>query len=58
MAGVLSDPQDVAALIAFLASPDAGQITGQNIALDGGEDAAGPYVSVWIQKRANAVAKP
>lgn len=41
--GRLSRPHDVAAAVAFLASPDAGQITGQTLTLDGGEQAAGPY---------------
>ncbi len=50
--GRLADPDDVATLVAFLCSDGAGHLTGQNIALDGGEDAAGPYVSMLIQQRA------
>jgi NAD(P)-dependent dehydrogenase (short-subunit alcohol dehydrogenase family) len=34
--GRIGEPEDVAALAAFLASPDAGWITGQVIAVDGG----------------------
>ncbi|WP_395819466.1 SDR family NAD(P)-dependent oxidoreductase [Devosia sp.] len=50
--GRLAEPDDVGALVAFLASEGAGHLTGQNIALDGGEDAAGPYVSMVLQQRA------
>jgi acetoacetyl-CoA reductase len=34
--GRLGQPEEVAALVAFLASPDAGYLTGQAIAIDGG----------------------
>jgi meso-butanediol dehydrogenase / (S,S)-butanediol dehydrogenase / diacetyl reductase len=34
--GRLETPEDVAAVVAFLASPDAGYITGQSIVVDGG----------------------
>jgi len=47
----LAHPDDVGALAAFLCSEEAGHLTGQNIALDGGEDAAGPYVGMVIQQR-------
>jgi NAD(P)-dependent dehydrogenase (short-subunit alcohol dehydrogenase family) len=36
--GRLGEPEEVAALVAFLASPDAGYITGQEIAIAGGGD--------------------
>jgi len=32
----MADPEEVAALVAFLASDDAGYITGEAIAIDGG----------------------
>ena len=35
--GRFAAPADIAAAVAFLASPDAGYITGQNIVLDGGQ---------------------
>ena len=34
--GRLETPEDVAGVVAFLASPDAGYITGQSIVVDGG----------------------
>ena len=34
--GRLGEPEEVAALCHFLASPEAGYLTGQNIAIDGG----------------------
>jgi 3-oxoacyl-[acyl-carrier protein] reductase len=50
----LAEPGDVGVLAAFLCSDGAAHLTGQNIALDGGEDAAGPYVGMVIQQRASA----
>jgi NAD(P)-dependent dehydrogenase (short-subunit alcohol dehydrogenase family) len=44
--GRLATPGDVAGLVAYLASDAASQVTGQNVALDGGEEAAGPYVAM------------
>jgi acetoacetyl-CoA reductase len=35
-AGRMASPQEVAALVAFLASPEAGYITGESIGIDGG----------------------
>ena len=35
--GRFAQPADIAAAVAFLASPDAAYITGQNIVLDGGQ---------------------
>lgn len=37
-AGVMGRPSDIAGTVAFLASPDAGFITGQMIAVNGGEE--------------------
>jgi 3-oxoacyl-[acyl-carrier protein] reductase len=34
--GRLGDPEDIAAVVAYLAGPDAGWLTGQNIRADGG----------------------
>lgn len=50
-AGRLGRPEDVAEAIAFLASPGAAHITGQVIAIDGGEYAAGLYSAMWAQAR-------
>lgn len=41
----LGRPEDVAALVAFLASEDAGYINGQNITCDGGMTSHQPHVS-------------
>jgi NAD(P)-dependent dehydrogenase (short-subunit alcohol dehydrogenase family) len=35
-AGTSGDSQDVAGVVSFLASPDAGYVTGQSIVVDGG----------------------
>jgi acetoacetyl-CoA reductase len=35
--GRLGEPDEVAALVAYLASPDAGFLTGANIAINGGQ---------------------
>lgn len=43
--GRMGSPEEVAALFAFLASDDAGFITGQIFVIDGGEIAGGPDIS-------------
>lgn len=50
-AGRLAELDDVAALALFLASPEAGYVTGQNFFLDGGASAAGLYTHE-VYKRA------
>jgi NAD(P)-dependent dehydrogenase (short-subunit alcohol dehydrogenase family) len=42
--GRFGEPEDAAALAAFLLSPEAAWITGQVIGLDGGFSATRPYV--------------
>lgn len=49
--GSLGAPEDVAAIVAFLASESAGHITGQIISVDGGEIAAGQYTSMFLGRR-------
>jgi len=41
--GRLGEPEDIAAAIAFLASPSASFITGQMLLVDGGRSLGGPY---------------
>lgn len=43
--GRMGSPEEVAALFAFLASDEAGFITGQHFVIDGGEIAGGPDIS-------------
>ena len=50
-AGQLAEPDDVGVTIGFLASAGAGHVTGQVIAIDGGEQAAGPYAIMWADRR-------
>lgn len=50
--GRLTDPAEVAELVGFLCADAAAQVTGQNIALDGGESAAGPYATMLIGRQA------
>jgi 3-oxoacyl-[acyl-carrier protein] reductase len=53
----LAQPQEVADLALFLASPEARYITGQVIRLDGGASAAGPYtMEVYRQSQTAATA--
>jgi NAD(P)-dependent dehydrogenase (short-subunit alcohol dehydrogenase family) len=54
--GRLAAPEDVAAMIVFLCSEEATHVTGQLIAVDGGEQAAGPYAAMWSDRR-NALAR-
>ena len=52
----LGRPEDVAALVAFLASEDAGYINGQNITCDGGMTAHQPHVAELRKLMQNASA--
>jgi gluconate 5-dehydrogenase len=45
LTGRQGEPEDIAALVAFLASDDAGYITGQVIACDGGHLAHQPQLA-------------
>jgi len=45
----LGTPEDIAAAVVFLASDDAGYITGQLISVDGGSLAHQPYVADFMQ---------
>ena len=45
---VVGEPSDIASVVAFLAGPDSGFITGENINVDGGVTAAGPRVGDTI----------
>jgi NAD(P)-dependent dehydrogenase (short-subunit alcohol dehydrogenase family) len=47
----LGTPEDVAEVVGFLASSGAAHVTGQIIAIDGGEHAAGLYSAMWAQAR-------
>ena len=49
--GRLGTPEDVAEVIGFLASAGAQHVTGQIVAADGGECAAGLYASMWARAR-------
>jgi 3-oxoacyl-[acyl-carrier protein] reductase len=40
-------PEEIAALVAFLASEAAGYITGQTLAVDGGLDTLSPDAEAW-----------
>ena len=40
--GRLGTPEDIAKVVLFLASPDAGWITGQSLVVDGGQSLARP----------------
>jgi enoyl-[acyl-carrier-protein] reductase (NADH) len=52
--GRVCQPEDVAGVVAFLAGPAAGYVTGQRIAVDGGAErlnrVAGPVQSVKKQR--------
>jgi len=47
----LATPEDVAAAIVYLCGETSGQTTGQVLAIDGGEHGAGPYTSMWSDRR-------
>ena len=47
----LADPNDVAAAIGFFASDEAAHVSGEIMAIDGGEQAAGAYSFQWAQVR-------
>ncbi|GEK96405.1 SDR family oxidoreductase [Gluconobacter kanchanaburiensis] len=45
--GCLGEPEDVAAVIVFLASPEAGFVTGETVAVDGGALASNGQLSMF-----------
>lgn len=47
----LATPDEVAAAIVYLCGENSGQTTGQILAIDGGEQGAGPYTSMWSDRR-------
>lgn len=47
----LATPEEVAAAIVYLCGENSSQTTGQILAIDGGEQAAGPYTSMWSDRR-------
>jgi NAD(P)-dependent dehydrogenase (short-subunit alcohol dehydrogenase family) len=47
----LATPEEVAAAIVYLCGESSGQTTGQVLAIDGGEQGAGPYTSMWSDRR-------
>jgi NAD(P)-dependent dehydrogenase (short-subunit alcohol dehydrogenase family) len=49
--GRLAESEDVAEVIGFLVSEGAAHVSGQTIAIDGAEQAAGAYAFQWVQMR-------